>query len=96
MILKEIEPLNISCTSTGSRPAAITAYSTQKFTYEVTTDTYTIKSVLTYTVVSQNNGQLITCRASNTADPVGISASQPIQIQCEFERRILVCDSNVF
>ncbi|VDI74109.1 Hypothetical predicted protein, partial [Mytilus galloprovincialis] len=59
----------------------ITSYSTQKFTYESTTDMYTTNSVLRYTVVKQNNGQLITCRASNEANPIGISASQPIQVQ---------------
>lgn len=72
----------------------ITFYSTQTFAYEVTTDTWTITSVLTYTVVRQNNGQSITCIASNEADPIGISDSQWIQVQCEFERSIRV--SNVF
>ncbi|XP_063399987.1 uncharacterized protein LOC134684618 [Mytilus trossulus] len=91
VILKETESLKISCTSTGSRPAAlfnwfmedknITFYSTQTFAYEVTTDTWTITSVLTYTVVRQNNGQLITCVASNEADHIGISDSQWIQVQ---------------
>ncbi|VDI68770.1 cell adhesion molecule 3 [Mytilus galloprovincialis] len=91
VILKETESLKISCTSTGSRPAAlfnwfignknITFYSTQTFAYEVTTDTWTITSVLTYTVVRQNNGQSITCIASNEADPIGISDSQWIQVQ---------------
>ncbi|VDI65807.1 Hypothetical predicted protein [Mytilus galloprovincialis] len=91
VVLKEIEPLEISCTSIGSRPAAlfnwfmedknITSYSTQKYAYDYTTDTWIITSVLTYTVVRQTNGQLITCRAINEADPVGISASQPIHVQ---------------
>lgn len=55
-ILFLIEPLNISCTSIGSRPVTvfdwfmedknITSYSTQKFEYEVTKDTWTIASVL--------------------------------------------------
>ncbi|XP_071142238.1 cell adhesion molecule 3-like [Mytilus edulis] len=90
-ILKDTEQLEISCTSTGNRPTAlldwfmadknITSYSTQKITYESITDMYTTKSILRYTVVRHNNGQWITCRASNEADPIGISAIQPIEVQ---------------
>ncbi|XP_076109531.1 nephrin-like [Mytilus galloprovincialis] len=74
---EETKSFNVSCRSTGSRPAAamnwfleqqnITSNSTSQSKKESSTDKYTVTSYLRYSVDRRYNGQKLSCRAVNIA-----------------------------
>ncbi|CAC5411894.1 unnamed protein product [Mytilus coruscus] len=76
---EETKSFDVSCRSTGSRPAAsmywllgqqgtnVTPNSTSQSNEELSTDKYTVTSNLKYRVDRIHNGQKLICRASNVA-----------------------------
>ncbi|XP_052069203.1 uncharacterized protein LOC127708382 [Mytilus californianus] len=74
---EETMPLNVSCTSHGSRPAAnvtwligqtnmdVTINSSETKTFNSSTEMFTVISTLIYNVDRTYNGQMVTCKASN-------------------------------
>lgn len=90
---EESVPLNVSCTSHGSRPAAkftwligqnksdVTLYSTSNTTLNSSTETFTVTSTLIYGVDRIYNGQIISCEASNIIS-TNVSSSTLLNIKC--------------
>ncbi|CAC5394852.1 NCAM [Mytilus coruscus] len=76
---EETKDFDVSCQSTGSRPAAtmywllgqqrtnVTSDSTSQYIHDSSTDTYKVISNLKYRVDRSYNGQKLICRASNVA-----------------------------
>ncbi|CAG2222201.1 unnamed protein product [Mytilus edulis] len=74
---EETKSVDVSCQSTGSRPAAsmywllgqqnITSDSTSQTIHDSPTDKYTVTSSLRYSVDRRYNGQKLTCGAVNIA-----------------------------
>ncbi|CAG2192879.1 unnamed protein product [Mytilus edulis] len=74
---EETVPLNVSCISHGSRPAAnftwligqtsmdVTTNSSETKTFNSSTETFTVISTLTLNVGRTYNRQMVTCKASN-------------------------------
>ncbi|CAC5384326.1 unnamed protein product [Mytilus coruscus] len=77
VITEETVPLNVSCTSLGSRPAAnftwligknnfdVTSNSYESRTFNSSTETFTVTSTLSYKFHRTYTGQMLTCKASN-------------------------------
>ena len=94
--------MSVSCTSHGSRPAAsyvwllglkniiVTPNSTQQSpVYNVSTDTYTVTSTLTYTVDRTYNRQHIKCQVSNLATSEAVTSTVVIDVRCKYGFTIL-------
>jgi hypothetical protein len=75
--IEETKPLVVKCTTTGSRPKAtlqwtigqkdVASNATERSSHNATSDTYTVISVLTYSVGKSDNGHILTCKAVNMA-----------------------------
>jgi hypothetical protein len=73
--IEETKPLDVTCTTTGSRPRAtlqwtigqkdVTSNATEQFNHTTASDTYTVISDLIYSVGKSDNGQMLTCKAVN-------------------------------
>jgi hypothetical protein len=91
--IEETKPLVAKCTTTGSRPRAIsqwtigqkvvTSNATERSSHNTTSDTYTVISVLTYSVGKSDNGQILTCKAVNVAVSSGVQATTTLDVQCK-------------
>jgi hypothetical protein len=92
--LEETKTLDVTCTTTGSRPRAtlewtigqkdVTSDATERSTSHITaSDTYTVISDLTYIVRKNDNGQVVICKAVNVAASSGIQASTTLNVKCE-------------
>ena len=91
--IEETKPLNVTCTTTGSRPKAtlqwtigqknVTSNATEWSSYITASDTYTVISDLTYNVGKSDNGQVLTCIAVNVAVPTGIQTSMALNVKCK-------------
>ena len=91
--IEETKPLNVTCTTTGSRPKAtlewtigqkdVTSNATEWSSYITASDTYTVISDLTYNVGNSDNGQVLTCKAVNVAAPSGIQTSMALNVKCK-------------
>ncbi|XP_071132688.1 protein turtle-like [Mytilus edulis] len=92
VVTEETVPLNVSCTSLGSRPAAnftwligknnfdVTSNSYESSTLNSSTETFTVTSTLIYKFSRTYNGQLLTCKASNIISS-NISSSKLLNIK---------------
>ena len=92
-IIEETKPLDVTCTTTGSRPRAtlkwtigqkdVTSNATERSSHITASDTHTVISDLTYSVGKNDNGQVLTCRAINVAAPSGVQTSITLNVKCE-------------
>lgn len=94
IVIEEIVPLNVSCVSHGSRPAAnftwligqnkkdVTLKSYETRTLNSSTETYTVTSTLLYRVDRTYNGLYVTCEARNIVSG-NVSSSKLLNIKCE-------------
>ncbi|XP_071175218.1 synaptogenesis protein syg-2-like [Mytilus edulis] len=86
---EETKTFDVSCKSTGSRPAAsmywllgqqdITSNSTSQTNEQSSTDKYTVASNLKYRVDRRYNGQNLICRASNVAGNMDTSLTLDVK-----------------
>jgi hypothetical protein len=91
--IEETKPLVVKCTTTGSRPKAtlqwtigqkdVASNATERSSHNATSDTYTVISVLTYSVGKSDNGQILTCKAVNMAVSSGVQATKTLDVQCK-------------
>ena len=91
--IEETKPLDVTCTTTGSRPKAtlqwtigqkdVTSDATERFSHNTASDTYTVISDLTYSVGKSDNGQVLTCKAVNMAAYSGLQSSITLNVKCE-------------
>ncbi|XP_071133273.1 protein turtle-like [Mytilus edulis] len=89
---EETVPLNVSCTSHGSRPAAkftwligknnkdVTLNSSESRTLDSSSETFTVTSTLIYRADRTCNGQFVTCKASNIVSS-NVSSSKLLNIR---------------
>ena len=92
--IEETKPLDVTCTTTGSRPKAtlewtigqkdVTSNATERFIHITASDTYTVISDLTYSVGKTDNGQVLTCKADNVVVSSGLQASITLNVKCKF------------
>ena len=92
-IIGETKPLDVTCTTTGSRPRAtlhwtigqkdVTSNATQWFTHNTASDTYTVTSDLTYSVGKCEHGQELRCKAVNVVVPSGLQTSITLNVTCK-------------
>ena len=88
--IEETKPLDVTCTTTGSRPRAtlkwtigekdVTSDATERFIHITASDTYTVISDLTYSVGKSDNGQVLTCKAINVAASSGLQTSITLNV----------------
>jgi hypothetical protein len=91
--IDETKPLDVTCTTTGSRPRAtlkwtigqkdVTSIATEWFSHITASDTYTVFSELTYSVGKCEHGQELTCKAVNVATPSGLQTSITLNVTCK-------------
>ena len=91
--IEDTKPLDITCTTTGSRPKAtlqwtkgekdVTSDATERSSYIIASDTYTVISDLTYSVGKSDNGQVLICNAVNVAAPSGVQATRTLDVKCK-------------
>ena len=91
--IEETKPLDVTCTTTGSRPRPtlewtigqkdVTSDATERSSHITASDTYTVISDLTYNVRKNENGQVLICKAVNVAASSGIQASTTLNVKCE-------------
>ena len=91
--IEERKPLDVTGTTTGSRPRAIlqwtiwqkdvTSDATEWSSHISASDTYTVTSDLKYTVGKSDNGQVLTCKAVNLAASSGLESSITLNVKCE-------------
>ena len=93
--IEETKPLDVTCTTTGSRPRAtlewkigqkdVTSNATEQFNHITASDTYTVISDLTYSVGKSDNGQMLTCKAVNVAVSSGLQTSIALNVTCKLD-----------
>ena len=98
--IEETKPLNVTCTTTGSRPRAtlqwtiglkdVTSNATEWSSYITASDTYTVISDLTYNVGKNDNGQVLTCKAVNVVASSGVQASIALNVACKFRKYVFI------
>ena len=89
--IEETKPLDVTCTTTGSRPRAILQWTIgqKDVTSNATersspaSDTYIVISDLTYSVGKSDNGQVLICKAVNVAAPSGLHTSITLNVKCK-------------
>lgn len=90
--IEETQPLDITCTTTGSRPKAtlqwtlgqndVTSNATKLSNHITASDTYTVTSDLTYSIGKNDNGQIVVCKAVNVAAPSGVQTFITVNVKC--------------
>ena len=98
--IEETKPLDVTCTTTGSRPRAtlqwtightdVTSDATERSSRNTETDMYTVMSDLTYSVGKNDNGQRLTCKADNVAAPSGVKTSITLNVKCKFKKYLFI------
>ena len=98
--IEETKPLNVTCTTTGSRPRAtlqwtieqkdVTSNATERFSYITASDTYTVISDLTYNVGKSDNEQVLTCKAVNVVASSGVQTSIALNVTCKFKKYVFI------
>ena len=88
--IKETKPLDVTCTTTGSRPKAtlkwtigqkdVTFNATEWFSHITVSYTYTGISDLTCSVGKSDNGQVLTCKAVNVVASSGLQTSITLHV----------------
>ena len=94
--IEEANPLDATCTTTGSRPKAtfhwtlgqkdVTSNATERSSHITASDTYTVISDLTYSVGKSDNGQVLTCKAVNVAASSGLQISITLNVKCKLNK----------
>ena len=92
-IIEETKPLDVTCTTTGSRPSTtlawticqrdVTSNATERSSHITASDTHTVTSDLTHSVGKSDNGQMLACKAINVAAPSGVQTSISLNVKCE-------------
>jgi hypothetical protein len=92
--IEETKPLDVTCTTTGSRPRPtlewtigqkdVTSDATERSSHITASDTYTVISDLRYSVGKNDNGQVLTCKVVNVAAPSGIQTTKTLSVNCKF------------
>ena len=98
--IEETKPLNVTCTTTGSRPKAtlqwtigqkdVTYDATERSSYNTASDTYTVTSDLTYSVEKSHNGKVLACKAVNVAASSGLYTSIALNVTCKFKKYVFI------
>jgi hypothetical protein len=91
--IEETKPLDVTCTTTGSRPKAtlqwtigqkdVTSNATEQFSLITVSDTYTVISDLTYSVGKSEHGHVLACKAVNVAVSSGLQTSIILNVKCK-------------
>ena len=91
--IEDTTPLDVTCTTTGSRPKAtlqwtiglkdVTYDATERSIHNTASDTYTVTSDYAYSVGKSHNGQVLTCKAVNVAASSGIQTSIILNVTCK-------------
>jgi len=102
--IEETKPLDVTCTTTGSRPKAtlqwtlgqkdVTSDATELSNHITASDTYIVISDLTYSVGKSDNGQVLTCKVDNVAAPSGVQTSNTLNVKCKLatNKRYLISE----
>jgi hypothetical protein len=98
--IEETKPLDVTCTTTGSRPRAtlqwtiglndVTSDATEWSSHNTDTDIYTVASDLTYSVGKNDNGHMLTCKADNMAAPSGVKKSTTLNVKCKLKKYLFI------
>ena len=96
--VEETKPLDVTCTTTGSRPKPtlqwtigltdVTSNATERSSHITASDTYTVISDLTYSLGKSDNGQVLTCNAVNVAASSGVQTSITLNVKCKLNTAI--------
>ena len=91
--IEETKPLDVTCTTTGSRPRAtfqwtigqknVTSNATEWSNHINATDTYTVHSDLIYSVGKSHNGQVLICKVVNVVASSGLQTSINLNVKCK-------------
>ena len=91
--IEETKPLDVTCTTTGSRPRAtlqwtigrknVTSNATERFSHITASDSYTVISDMTYSIGKNDNGQVLRCKTVNMAASSGIQTSMTLNVKCK-------------
>jgi len=91
--IEETKPLDVTCTTAGSRPRAtlqwtigqknVTSNATERSSHITASDTYTVISDLTYSAGKRDNGQVLTCKTVNVAASSGVQTSITLNVICK-------------
>ena len=91
--IEETQPLDVTCTTTGSRPRAtlqwtigrknVTYNAAERFSHITASDSYTVISDMTYSIGKSDNGQVLRCKAVNMAASSGIQTSMTLNVKCK-------------
>jgi hypothetical protein len=94
------KPLDVACTTTGSRPRAtlqwtigqkdVTSDAIERSSHNIASDTYTVISDLTYSVGKSDNGQVLICKAVNVAASSGVQTSITLNVSCKFKKYVFI------
>ena len=97
--IEETTPLDVTCTTTGSRPRAtlqwtigqkdVTSNATERSSHITASDTYTVISDLTYNVGKNDNGAVLICKVDNIAIPLGLQHITILNVKCKYSKAIL-------
>jgi hypothetical protein len=103
--IEETKPLDVTCTTTGSRPRAtlqwtiglkdVASNATEQFNHITASDTYTVISDLKYSVGKSDNGQVLTCKAVNVAVSSGIQATKTLNVKCKLNTVLATNEHNI-
>ena len=98
--IEETKPLDVTCTTTGSRPKAtlqwtigqndVTSDATERSSHSTASNTYTVLSALTYSVGRSDNGQVLTCKAVNVAASSGVQTSITLNVKCKLNKHVFI------
>ena len=98
--IEKKKPLNVTCTTTGSRPKAalqwtigqkdVTSAATERSSYITASDTYTVISDLTYSVGKNDNGHVLICKAVNVAASSGLQTSITLNVTCKSKKYVFI------
>jgi hypothetical protein len=98
--IEETKPLDVTCTTTGSRPKAtlqwtlgrknVTYNATEPFSHITASDTYTVISDLKYSVGKIEHGQVLTCKAVNVAASSGLQIFITLNVKCKLNKHVFI------
>ena len=98
--IEETKPLDVTCTTTGSRPRAtlkwtigekdVTSDATEQPSHNTASDIYTVIFDLTYSVGKIDNGKVLSCKAVNVAASSGVLTSITLDVKCKFKKYVFI------
>jgi len=103
--IENTKPLDVTCTTTGSRPRAtlqwtigqkdVTSDATERSSHNTASDTYTVISDLTYSVGKGDNGQELRCKVANVAVPSGVQTKITLNVKCKLNTVLATNNCNM-